>query len=193
MFAAANLAHFTLDIPGLSHDFCLKLGATLALLLIVPLSASANSDAESKLLAAVGRDDCSAVQTQLDAGASANVTFEDMLSLKVMPVMFMAASGSACVAEALIQHGADIDIVLHMPYNTPDKSLVSPLAAAIGIGNVPVVEVLLASGAQTQLLDSQGHDLIPVYIDGLNTWIEPKRSPGTIAQITQLLEQAEKN
>ena len=164
--------------------------AVLILSALAPMLAVANSKAEAELLRAVGRDDCSAVEKQLEAGASANMTFENYETGLPMPVLFMATSLSACVVDALIRHDADVNAVIPMPYNTPDRSLISPLAAAIFIGNVPVIEVLLNADAKPKLIDDQGHDLIPRYIDGLANRMERRGSPEKVDKVTALLKKA---
>lgn len=162
--------------------------ALLTLVALMPMFAVANSEAETELLRAVGRDDCSAVERQLEAGASANMTFENYETGLPMPILLMATSLSACVADALVRHDADVNAVIPMPYNTPDRPLISPLAAAIFIGNIPVVEVLLNADAKTKLIDDQGHDLIPRYIDGLASRMARRGSPEKVDQVTELLE-----
>lgn len=96
--------------------------------------------------------------------------------------------GDVCIIKSLISHGADVNTELPSDA-VPVLPLISPLAAAIRMGNTDVVEVLLAADARPQLFDEQGNDLIPFYINEKVLWYN-KQTSDTEARMTQLVEAA---
>ena len=165
----------------------------LLALSVLPLLAAGNENTlDPGLAKAVSTSDCAAVEARLVAGASATETFEDYLRLQNFPVLFMAISGGdVCIINTLINHGADVNSELPSDA-VPVLPLISPLAAAIRLGNTEVVEALLAAGARPQLFDEQGNDLIPFYINEKVLWYN-KQATDTEARMGQLVEAARLN
>ncbi|MFC4726909.1 ankyrin repeat domain-containing protein [Coralloluteibacterium thermophilus] len=159
----------------------------LAVLVVLPLPAVGDENAlDPGLMDAIADRDCAAVEARLVDGASATGTFEDYMRLQHLPVLFMAvSSGDACIIRSLIRHGAEVDVAFPDDY-LPVMPLISPLTLAIRAGNPEIVEVLLEAGAHPGLVDREGNDLIPHYIEDLRRWHEPD----TVARIGGLLEKA---
>lgn len=93
---------------------------TLIFLVMLSLATNGNSNEstkDSELISAIGSSQCEKVVELLNQGVSPDITYLDYSHKVQIPVIFIASiKTDACVTEALVSHGAEIDtkVSLHI-------------------------------------------------------------------------------
>ncbi|HEY5800188.1 MAG TPA: ankyrin repeat domain-containing protein [Burkholderiaceae bacterium] len=128
--------------------------ALLALLLPIlvhaqtpaPAPAPSGDPAYDNLVAAIRADDPARVTAALEAGANPNTRPEG----RSLPFVIAVNRGKTAVAQAMLAKGADINM-RHAPYYNA-----TVLMLAVNARNLEMVKLLLASGANPNLVDKAG-------------------------------------
>ncbi|QKG52475.1 ankyrin repeat domain-containing protein [Hymenobacter sp. BRD67] len=117
------------------------------------LALSVYAQAPSKeLAAAVMKNNSSAVETLLTAGANPNAALEIVPGFPTTYLITAAGNGSLDLVKLLLKYKAQV--------NQPDGFKATALMAAAGKGNKAMVELLLASGADAKARDDDGKDAL---------------------------------
>lgn len=107
-----------------------------------------NLTAPLSLISVIQRGDSIMPRAYLERGAAAHVNDEVTFSSKTTPLIEACECGRASVAEMLVdEYGAGV--------NVANSSGNTPLAAAAGNGQIPIVEMLLARGAAVNMCPQQ--------------------------------------
>ncbi|RSK24691.1 ankyrin repeat domain-containing protein [Hymenobacter metallilatus] len=135
----------------------LLLGLTL---FIATLSFAQAQTATQKVYAAVVKNQPTAVDALLSAGADANAPVEMVPGFPTTFLVLAAGNGHLEVVKALLKNKAQVD--------KPDSFDVTPLMAAAAQGSLDVVQFLLASGANPKAKDKDGKDVLATAKEGGN-------------------------